>query len=286
MLEQTNVLRKPKDAYEAGAGMTARQTQSPLVLLLKAMGGPRQWAGKIVRALRTLGVMMNRREVRRRLERLRSIGYMERIPTALQLAVGGLDMVRYFISPGAKDYYETRGINFTFHQVLRVFDDPVSMIDPVGVLSARDTIIGHILQVVHANPAYDCQLLEMFEDGLDELEMQTRQMLDGTHPRAVTIGAIVEDPEYHQRLLGYIERFRKDRGTPELRRRAGQARDSRDFVLAEETFGTLPGAMRYMLRLPSSLSGAFRHLRVNKTIPEGLCDPEVVELVKREFAAG
>jgi hypothetical protein len=138
---------------------------------------------------------------------------------------------------------------------------------------------------VHANPAYDCQLLEMFPDGLDQLELQTRQMLDGTHPRAITIGAIVEDPEYHQRLLGYIARFRQDRGTPELRRRAGQAREDRNFVLAEETFGTLPGAMRYMLRLPTTPLAAWRHLRTNKTIPETYCDPEVVSLVRTEFGA-
>jgi hypothetical protein len=35
-------------------------------------------------------------------------------------------------------------------------------------------------------------------------------MIDGTHPRARTIGAIVEDPGYHARLLDYVRRYRRD----------------------------------------------------------------------------
>lgn len=278
-------LVKPAEAYAAGEGATLRQTASPLRLLVQAAGGPRQWGGKAVRLLRTLAVVVNCREVRRRLERLHRLGYIETIPTTLQLAVGGLDMLRFFIEPGAKDYYETRGINFAFHQVLRIVDDPVSMVDPVGIFSGRDVIIGHILQVVHANPVYDCQLLEMFDDGLAELEKQTAQLLDGSHPRSATIGAIVEDPEYHARLLTYVQRFRTDRGTPEMRRRAGEVRSNRDFVLAEETFGSMPPAMRYMARLPKNLPKAWHHLRTVKRIPDALCDPATVRVVNAEFAS-
>lgn len=269
----------------ASAGKTARQTESSLKLLLDAIGGPKLWSGKATRFLRTLGVFINRREIRRRLERLQRLGFMNEIPTGLQLAFGGLDMVRYFIAPGAADYYKTRGINFTFHQVLRFFDDPVSLIDPVGVLSERDTIIGHVLQVVHANPLYDLQLLEMFEDGMDQMELQTEQMVKGTHPRQKSIGAIIEDPEYHGRLLAYIKKYRKDPLTPELRRRAGEARQSKDFVLAEEMYGNLPGYMRYASRLPKTLPALIRHNRLNKVINPAYCDPDVVTAVDQEFAA-
>ncbi|MCA9521132.1 MAG: hypothetical protein KC609_09170 [Myxococcales bacterium] len=257
-------------------GTTLRQTAGPLRLLAEALGGPMQWAGKLARTGQTLGIMLDNREVRRRLERLRSRGFMTEIPNGWQILFGGLDMLRYFIEPGARDYYQTRGINFSFHQLLRFLDDPVSMIDPVGLLSNRDTIIGHILQVVHANPVYDFQLLEMFEDGLDELERQTRSLLDGTHPRARTIGAIVEDPSYHARLLGYIERYLADRDTPQLRRVAGSARRKKSFVLAEETYGTLPGFMRYASRLPESLPALLRHYASNAEINPRYCDPEIV----------
>jgi hypothetical protein len=279
------VIRKPKEAYAASDEKTARQTASPLRLLLQAMGGPVQWYGKWVRLLRTVALLFNRREVRRRIERLHKLGLMEEIPSRGQLIVGGLDMVRYFITPGALDYYQSRGIHFGFHQVLRFLDDPVSLVDPVGLLSERDTIIGHVLQVVHANPLYDLQILDMFEDGIDEIEAQTAAMLDGTHPRAKTIGAIVEDPDYHARLLTYIRNYRRDPKTPELRRRADQARGSKEFVLAEETFGSLPPAMRYMKRLPTGTGALLRHFFTQKIINPVYCDPDRVEAVEREFQA-
>ncbi|MCA9712863.1 MAG: alpha/beta hydrolase, partial [Myxococcales bacterium] len=44
--------------------------------------------------------------------------------------------------------------------------------------------------------------------GLEELERQVESMLAGTHPRAVSIGAIVEEPDYHARLLRYVRAYR------------------------------------------------------------------------------
>jgi hypothetical protein len=277
-------VRKPKEAYAAADAASLRQTESAFRLLLRALGGPAQIYGKLARIGRTLLILTNGKELRRRLKRLQDLGFIETMPTAGQFFAGGLDMVRYFITPGAKDYYQSRGINFTFHQVLRLLDDPVSMIDPLGILSDRDTIIGHVLQVVHANPVYDLQVLDMFEDGLDEIERQTAAMLDGTHPRAQTIGAIVEDPEYHARLLDYIRRYRQDPFTPELRRRADQVRNNPDFVLAEETFGAMPSAMRYMARLPKGRAALLRHLLRQNRIAPAYCDPDTVEAVNREFA--
>ena len=84
------------------------------------------------------------------------------------------------------------------------------MVDPTGFLSERDTIIGHVMQVVHLNPVYDLQIIQMFPNGLAELERQVEAMVAGTHPRHRTIGAIVEDPGYHARLLEYVRRFRRD----------------------------------------------------------------------------
>ena len=106
----------------------------------------------------------------RRLALAEQRGLSAATPTRWQLVFGGFDMLRFVIEPAARDYYEQQGISFGFHQFLRVLDDPVSMIDPTGFLSERDTIIGHVMQVVHLNPIYDLQLLELFPSGLDELE--------------------------------------------------------------------------------------------------------------------
>ncbi len=37
---------------------------------------------------------------------------MGKSPSRAQLLVGGIDMLRYFISPGAYSYYRTKGIRF------------------------------------------------------------------------------------------------------------------------------------------------------------------------------
>lgn len=252
---------------------TARKTASPLRLLATAAGGPRQWRDKLARLAGTVALYASQREIDRRLARLAERGYLTQIPTRAQLGFGGLDMVQFFIVPGAADYYETQGIDFRFHQVLRFLDDPVSVIDPVGLLSRRDTIIGHLMQVTHANPIYDLQILDMFDDGLEALERELEQMLAGTHPRAGTIGAIVEDPSYHRRLLDYVRTYRANPDSPHLLREQGRARSSAEFRLAEHTFGTLPAFMRYANRLPRSLGALLAHRR-RRVLDPTYCDPE------------
>lgn len=176
-------------------------------------------------------------------------------------------MLRFVIEPAARDYYEQQGISFGFHQLLRVLDDPVSMIDPTGFLSERDTIIGHVMQVVHLNPIYDLQLLQLFPDGLDQLESQVAAMVAGTHPRSGTIGAIVEDPTYHARLLDYVRRYRLDPDTPPLVRQEQTLRDDPAFAAAERTFATLPGFLAYCNRLPTPFATLARRFRAVRAFP-------------------
>src|SRR5687768_3373725 len=106
-----------------------RTTESPLRLLARAAGSPADMMVKVRRLVRALEGYVNRRTVDRRLALLVARGYVdpERIPTRLQLVVGGLDMLRFWISPAAAEYYANRGIHFGFHQALRVLDDPASM---------------------------------------------------------------------------------------------------------------------------------------------------------------
>jgi hypothetical protein len=242
-------------------------------LILTALGGPPQIAGKLRRLAATLALYASPGEIPARLARLRERGYVDDVPTRAQLVFGGLDMVRFVIEPAARDYYRHKGISFGLHQLLRVLDDPVSMIDPTGFLSARDTIIGHLMQVVHLNPVYDLQLLEAFDDGLDQLEQQVRQMIDGTHPRHATIAAIVEDPDYHQRLLDYVVRFRADRGTPPPVRQEQSLRADPVFAAAERTFATLPGFLRYCVKLPRSPATLARRLVSLRAFPVELAEP-------------
>jgi hypothetical protein len=241
-------------------GEPLRTSASPLELVRAAIGGPAQVRGKLVRVARTVANFVYFPELDQRLGRLERRGYLRRRPTRLQLAFGALDMFRFVIVPAARDYYEQRGINFQFHQLLRFLDDPVSIVDPTGLLSQRDTIIGHLMQVVHLNPIYDLQLLEMFDDGLDQLERQVEQMIAGTHPRARTIGAIVEDAGYHQRLLDYVRAYRKDPAARQLVREQ-TLRGDESFTRAEQTFATLPGFLDYAGSLPAALPALWLRYR-------------------------
>lgn len=255
-------------------GATLRQTASPLALIRAAIGGPREVRDKLGRSLRTVRLYFRSDEIARRLGVLEDRGYIRRRPTRAQIVFGALDMLRFVIVPAARDYYEQQGIDFNFHQLLRFLDDPVSIIDPTGFLSERDTIIGHVMQVVHLNPVYDLQLLEMFPDGVEELERQVEAMVCGTHPRARTIGAIVEDPEYHPRLLEYVRRWRLDQHTPELVR-PSTLRDDASYVAAERTFATLPGFIEYCGKLPTSVPRLLvRHRRVQRFPVELAVEPE------------
>jgi hypothetical protein len=240
---------------------TLRMTASPWTLLRTALGGPREIVGKVRRVARTARLYFSPAEIDARLATLEQRGFIEQRPSRLQILFGGLDMVRFVIEPAARDYYTQRGISFNFHQVLRALDDPVSIIDPTGFLSARDTIVGHIMQVVHLNPIYDLQLLQMFPDGLENLENQVSAMVDGSHPRHKTIGAIVEDPAYHARLLEYVRAYRADPETDQLVREDQSLRDDPRFAAAEKQFATLPGFIEYCNRLPTSALTLARRLR-------------------------
>jgi hypothetical protein len=244
---------------------TPRLREPWWVLLRSAVGGPREIAGKLRRAGRTVRLYFRPAEFERRLATLERAGVIDRRPTRLQIFFGGFDMLRFMISPAARDYYTQRGFSFGFHQLLRFLDDPVSLTDPTGFLSDRDTIVGHVTQVVHLNPVYDLELIQMFDDGLEDLERQVAAMVAGTHPRHRTIAAIVEEPDYHERLLDYVRRYRADRSTPQIPRRGQTLRDEPVFAAAERTFATLPGFIEYAGALPTSFAALLhRSLRLRE----------------------
>lgn len=225
---------------------------------------------KLARLSRALRAYADRPALAARLARLQALGYVETPPTPIQLVVGSVDMLRFWITPAAAEYYASKNLDFTFHQILRVLEEPATMVDPTGFLLDRDVIIDHLLQVTHANPAYDLQLLESHERGLEELEAQTRAVLAGTHPKARSLAATVEDAGYHARLLGYVVAYRADRDAlPPIR---SNVSESPRWAPIERTFGTLPGAMRYFAKMPRSATGGARHLLGVREFPAHLAD--------------
>ena len=186
-------------------------------------------------------------------------------------------MLRFVINPAARDYYRQQDISYGFHQILRILDDPVSMVDPTGLLSERDTIIGHVMQVVHLNPVYDLQLMDMFSDGIDEFERQVEAMIDGSHPRYSTISAIVEEDDYHIRLLEYVRNFRRLGADAAPPRRQQSIRDNPNFVAAEKTFATLPGFIEYCHHMPKSITSSLLRLFRVRQFPLELAGRSAME---------
>lgn len=246
-----------------------RLHERPLLLLRRALGDRRKRHDKLRRLAHALRSYGHEELVLPRLQRLKDLGLIAEIPSRLQRIVGAIDMMRFFIVPCAAQYYRSKGINFTFHTLLRFLDDPASVIDPTGFNSERDTIIGHVLQVVHANPDYDLQLLESFPDGLSAMESQILQLLAGSHPRAASLLATVEDPDYHRRLLAHVRQFRARGGTADPLLRENILSDAH-FHRLERTFGELPSAMRYFSKLPHTPLGAARHLLRVREFPAHL----------------
>jgi hypothetical protein len=247
-----------------------RMSKSPWSLVRQTMGDRRARWHKAAQLLRALQGYGDTAKVEARLERLRRLGYISEVPTRLQRIVGALDMMRFFIVPCAADYYVEKGLDFRFHTLLRFLDDPASLIDPTGFNSTPDAIIGHVMQVVHANPQYDFQLLESFEGGLEQMEQQVVDLLRGAHPRSASILAIVEDPTYHHELLEHVRAFRRDPTVAPLLRE-NIARNP-TFATIERTFGTVPGAMRYFARMPRTVIGAVRHLLAVREFPRAFAD--------------
>ncbi len=257
--------------------LTDRQKQHPVKLMLRAIGTPKIILNKSGRLAVTIFNTFYYPAMKKRLTRLQQIGFIENIPTQKQLWFGAFDMLRYFISPGAASYYKTKKINFTFHQILRFLNDPSGISDPIGIRVPRDTIICHLLEVVHANPVYDLQLLDQFEDGLEEMEKQLQQMLDKTHPRYNSITAITEDTNYHALLFVYVKKYRQNPAERQMLRASGSAREDAHFLLAECMFGTLPSAFRYFNKLPDTFSELWKHARKEKVIHPKYCDDWIVK---------
>lgn len=245
------------------AGAPARTTERPWALVRRTVGDLATIKGKLARLAYAIRHYVIPGEAVQRLRRLQALGYVDVIPTRMQRFAGAVDMFRFFIIPAASDFYDQRGFGFWFHQLLRFLDDPASMIDPTGLRAHRDAIIGHVMQVVHANPVYDLQLLESIPGGIEELERQVADMVSGNHPRRESIAAICEDPDYHKRLLDYVRQFRRDPENLKPMLRENVAANPK-FCEIEQAFGSMPHAMAYFAAMPKGLGAVWHVLTVWK----------------------
>ena len=157
------------------------------------------------------------RLVRRRLERLRALGHIDAVPTIGQLLVAGRDQMMVGAAEETKIFYRAQGIPWIFHNARRFLSGPATMLDPVGFFSPREAIVEHVLQTFHRHPVYDLVLLRAHDGGVEALEREARQIVDGTHPHQRALTSLIED--------GSLPRAPARPTSPSSKRRRARRRD-------------------------------------------------------------
>lgn len=222
--------------------------RSRWALLGDIIGGWRQARDRVVQLVSFFATLLRPSRVRRRLQRLRGLGHIDTLPTTAQLLVAARDQMMLGAAVETKIFYQNQGIPWVFHNLRRFLANPATMIDPVGLFSHRDAIIHHVLQTFHRHPIYDLVLLRAFPDGVDQMVLQTEQILAGTHPHQRALTSLIEDGAYYPRLLRDVRQFREDPQVATLPIPADLVRDPR-LMLAMDQFKDLRGYTDYAARL-------------------------------------
>lgn len=165
---------------------------------------------KLWRAVGTAGRMLDRTERDARIGQLQAAGLVGERPTDWQLVVAAHHMMFGFILPSNEEFYERYAQDHGWHQRMRVLEEPATMMDPIGLGLERDTLLHHLVEVVHASAGYDVALLYMWPEGLAPLRAELQQVVDGTHPRQERIEAMLERADYPQALLDALDRYEAD----------------------------------------------------------------------------
>jgi hypothetical protein len=224
-------------------------------------------AAKAREVVSTTRHLLSRSERDARIARLQAAGLVHERPTDWQLVQAAHHMMFGYILPSNVEFYEHYEASGAvaghwWHQLLRVLDAPATMMDPIGLGIAEDTLRTHVVQVVHASAGYDVALLQMFEGGLTRLRAELEQVVDGTHPRQAVVEAMLERPDYPASLLAALDRFEADPQT-HWRVDTVPAPPGCDtlFDWGIETFGTPGRLMAYAGTLPETPLASLRAWR-------------------------
>jgi hypothetical protein len=260
-------------------------------LLADVIGGLRQNLDKLVQLLGLLTAYFRPALVRRRLQRLRELGHIDQVPGIGQLLVAGRDQMMVSATEETRLFYASQGIPWVFHNLRRFISGPATMLDPIGLFSPRDAIVHHVLQTFHRHPVYDLVLLRAHEGGVETMQQQARQIVEGTHPHRRALASLIEDGSYHARLPGEIAAFQADPHAPARPIPAGLV-DDPQMMLAMDQFKDIRGYTNYAARLHATFAqgvlawlavgfdetlGGLLHLKLGpRRVQVAACDPEIV----------
>ena len=278
-------------AERQGATPPAWLGRSRLALLADVLGGVRQNLDKLRQLASLVTAFFRPRLVRRRLERLRALGHVDAVPTIGQLLVAGRDQMMVGAAEETKLFYRAQRIPWVFHNARRFLSGPATMLDPVGFFSPREAIVEHVLQTFHRHPVYDLVLLRAHDGGVEALEREARQVVNGTHPHQRALASLIEDGRYHARLPADIAKFEEATRAPARPIPAGLV-DDPELMLAMDQFKDVAGFVRYASRLRvgfldglrawlavgwDETGGALLHAKLGpRRVEHAACDPDLV----------
>ncbi len=225
-------------------------------LLRDVFGGLRQNRDKFVQLFLLIAAYVWPPMVRRRVERLKTLGHIDVVPTVSQLLVAARDQMLLNAFAETRIFYDAQGIPWNFHNMRRFISGPATVLDPTGFHSPKQTLQHHILQTFHRHPHYDLVLLRAHENGLEEIQQQAQQILDGTHPHQRALTSLIEDGSYHARVGRDVAEFVKDPYVPPRQPPAGLVTDPH-LMLGMEQFKDVRGYTNYASRLKVGGFGAF-----------------------------
>ena len=265
--------------------------RSAVSLFRDVIGGFRQNREKVVEVVHFFSALVRPSLVRGRLERLKSLGHCSQTPTFAQLLVASRDQLSFSLGADTREFYRTQGIPWGYHNFRRFVAYPTTMMDPVGLFLAKDSIIQHVLQTFHRHATYDMVLLRGHEGGLEAMKRQIEQVKAGTHLHQRALDSLVEDGSYHDRLHRDVLEFIEN-PLIEARPIPDNLVDDPYLMLAMEQFKDVRGYTDYAARLNVGVwhvVKAFSQMAFNETIGDVLglkvgpktmrvmaCDPEFV----------
>lgn len=260
-------------------------------LCLAVVGGIRQNVDKLAQVVSILATLFQPSVSLDRLRRLAHQGHCDVVPTMSQLWVAARHQLSFSLGADTRAFYAAQGIPWTSHNLRRFVAYPTTMMDPIGLLSPRETIIHHVLQTFHRHATYDLVLLQAHEGGLASLQEQLDQLAEGTHLHQRSLDSLVEDGSYHDRLRHDVPEFAADPHLPARPIPEGLSEDPL-LMLAMDQFKDLRGYTRYASRLRvgvidvavalarlafnETLGGVFQYTIGPKTLVVEACEPELV----------
>ena len=227
--------------------------------LRDAVGSPRQVLGKARAVVTTARALASRAERDARITRLQAAGLAGERPTDWQLVQAAHHMLFGYILPSNKEFYEHYPQGHWWHQLVRTVDAPETMMDPIGLGISEQTLITHLVQVVHASAGYDVALLGMFEHGRANLRRELEAVVAGTHPRQQVVERLLERPDYPTLLLAALDRFERDPITHwRVDTVPAPAGCDALFDWGIERYGTPGRLLAYALELPATPMASVR----------------------------